>query len=270
MFAQRAIISLTLGPLALYLVYLGGWFYFVPLLFILLVAVHEYNYILQNMNLHTSVWVMGIAVLLLLVSAQFLSLTWFGLALLVGMFLVLAYALWLYERDLSATAVVDWMAMIGGVILFGVIGSYFIQLRNLPAAGWQWTILALASTWSADSGAYLTGKFLAGNILGRHALAPRLSPKKTVEGYVGGIVFSIIFTLIFAYFLDIAYLPAIVLSILAATLTPLGDLGISLLKRVAQVKDSGHLIPGHGGALDRVDTLLWAVAIAYYLVLLFY
>jgi phosphatidate cytidylyltransferase len=94
-----------------------------------------------------------------------------------------------------------------------------------------------------------------------------LSPNKTVEGYIGGIVFGTIITAVVANWLQIPLAVGLVLGLLSSIISPLGDLAISLLKREANVKDSGVLFPGHGGALDRLDTLLWSVTMAYYLAL---
>ena len=121
----------------------------------------------------------------------------------------------------------------------------------------------------ADSAAYVVGKFLAGNVLGKHHLSPRLSPNKTVEGYVGGIVLGTALTILLAYFLQLPLVEALILGLLISFISPLGDLGISLLKREAGVKDSGTIFGGHGGALDRVDSLIWSVAMAYYVVAFF-
>lgn len=266
---QRALIALTLGPLALYLVYLGGWFYFLPIAAILLLATYEFGQMMRHMGLHVSLWLLIPAVLAQLLQGQWPQLHLVGPAIIVSLLAILAYVLWLYERRLSDTAPMDWMAMLGGVVLLGWIGSHFLRLRGVETNPWQWTILALVSTWAADSGAYLVGKFMAGKVLGRHQLSPRLSPNKTVEGYVGGIVLGTIITLIFAYFLHLPFLTAVVLGLLASIVSPLGDLGISLLKREAKIKDSGNIFGVHGGALDRIDSVLWSVTMAYYLVVLF-
>lgn len=267
MFWQRAVIAFTLGPLALYLVYLGGWFYFIPITLILLLAAYEYSQMMRQIGLTVSYRLLAPAVLLLLLSAQWPNLPIMGPALLLSLLAILAYVLWLYEGRKSETAPLDWMAMMGGLLLFGWVGGHFLRLRGVEVAPWQWTILALASTWSADSGAYLVGKFLAGKVLGRHQLSPRLSPNKTVEGYFGGVVLGVIITLIFAALLQLPWTIALVLGLLTSLVSPLGDLGISLLKREAHIKDSGTVFGVHGGALDRIDSLLWSVTMAYYLVL---
>jgi len=152
-------------------------------------------------------------------------------------------------------------------MLMGWLGSYFFRLRGQELRmDWEWTMLAMLGTWIADSAAYVVGKFLAGNVLGKHSLSPRLSPNKTIEGYGGGIVLGTAFTVLLAYFLQLPLAPALILGLLISIVSPLGDLGISLLKRESGVKDSSTLFGSHGGALDRVDSLIWSMAMAYYVV----
>lgn len=125
--------------------------------------------------------------------------------------------------------------------------------------GHRWLLVALAIVWAADTGAYF-----AGRKFGKHKLAPRVSPNKTVEGLLGGVVAGIAIGLAVALFAGAApaQLPAVALVALAAVLfSVVGDLFESLLKRHAGVKDSGDLIPGHGGILDRVDGVLAALPV---------
>lgn len=268
MFLQRALITFTVGPLALYLIYLGGWFYFVPITAVLLLAAYEYVQLFRRHNWHLSLWVVATAVLPLLIISQWFQPLYLAPALLIGSLVAMAYALVLYERRQSQTSLADWMAMMGGILLIGWIGGHFFLLRRVETSAWQWTMVAILSTWIADSGAYVVGKFLAGKILGRHKLSPRLSPNKTVEGYVGGIFFGILVTLAIAQYLSLPLYLAFLIALFASAVSPLGDLGISMIKREVGVKDSGMLFPGHGGALDRIDSLVWSVAAAYYLIIL--
>jgi phosphatidate cytidylyltransferase len=125
--------------------------------------------------------------------------------------------------------------------------------------GHRWLLTALAIVWAADTGAYF-----AGRKLGQHKLAPRVSPNKTWEGLLGGVLAGTAAGLIFALIAGAtaAQLPAVALVALAAVLfSVVGDLFESLLKRHANVKDSGHLIPGHGGILDRIDGVLAALPV---------
>jgi phosphatidate cytidylyltransferase len=93
-----------------------------------------------------------------------------------------------------------------------------------------------------------------------------LSPGKTVEGYAAGVIFGTLATLGLAYALDLSLTVALLLGLLISIVSPGGDLVISLLKREAGVKDSGRMLPGHGGALDRMDSLLWSVTMSYYVI----
>jgi phosphatidate cytidylyltransferase len=130
-------------------------------------------------------------------------------------------------------------------------------------AGWQATLVLMGTVVVSDSAQYYTGR-----AFGRRPLAPAISPKKTVEGAIGGVVFGILFMTIAGRYvfplLGIAALAA--LGAVVVTLGILGDLFESRLKRVAGVKDSSSIIPGHGGVLDRIDALLFAIP-AYYFVL---
>jgi phosphatidate cytidylyltransferase len=124
--------------------------------------------------------------------------------------------------------------------------------------GFGWTVLAFVATWLNDTLAYFGGRFF-----GRHKMLPTISPKKTWEGFAGGAIGSVLAGLILKAIFPEAWLPGLTVAgcflvgIVAALLGPTGDLVESMLKRAAGVKDSGSLIPGHGGLLDRIDALLF-------------
>ena len=123
--------------------------------------------------------------------------------------------------------------------------------------GHRWLLTALMVVWAADTGAYFSGRHF-----GWHKLAPKISPNKTVEGLVGGMLLAVIVGVVLSLFAgaSVEQLPAVALvSAIAALFSVVGDLFESLLKRHAGVKDSGHLIPGHGGILDRLDGVLAAL-----------
>jgi phosphatidate cytidylyltransferase len=128
----------------------------------------------------------------------------------------------------------------------------------LPNGLW-WVLVALFGVWGSDTGAFFTGRFI-----GRHRLAPTISPGKTWEGVFGGLVLGTIAVVLFSAPLGIPWYLAIVLGILVTIASVLGDLAESLIKRQAHVKDSGQLFPGHGGMLDRIDSLLFAVIVVYF------
>ena len=265
-FMQRAIMALTLGPLALYLTYKGGLFFFIPLSLILLLATIEYGQLTQKLGLLPSLWILAASSLAFYVASQWAEPPITAVIMVIALLLSLFYSLWLYETREDGLALPTWMAMVGGVVLLGWLTAHFFRLRGIEPMGWQWTVLVFVGTWIADSAAYVVGKFMAGNVLGKHYLSPRLSPNKTVEGYVGGIVIGTAITVLTAYLLQLPLIVALVLGLLISTLGPIGDLGISLLKREAGAKDSGTTFRSHGGALDRIDTLMWTTAIGFYVI----
>ena len=131
-------------------------------------------------------------------------------------------------------------------------------------------LLSLVAVWVADTAAYFIG-----TAYGKRRLAPRLSPKKSWEGYLSGVFFGILLTPLFLFLFQRLGLPsdpafsltnASLLGFALSVLPTFGDLGESMIKRQMKVKDASQLLPGHGGVLDRIDSWLWALPIAYYLV----
>lgn len=158
----------------------------------------------------------------------------------------------------------SWMAYLFGILYVTVPFGYFILLRQF-AHGIAFLFFVLLITWLAD-----TGGFVVGLSLGRRALAPTLSPKKTIEGLIGGVIFSVVGALI-SHFWFLPFLPlweCAMLGVGIALIGALGDLGESAIKRSVSIKDSGTIIPGHGGMLDRVDSLLLTGPVFYYYVIL--
>jgi phosphatidate cytidylyltransferase len=140
-----------------------------------------------------------------------------------------------------------------GAVYPGLLISALVPLRQLPLGFW-WVLLALTVTWANDTGAYF-----AGRAFGKHKLYPRISPSKTWEGAIGGSLASIagacVVQQVWLHTLSLS--GAALIGAGAAVLGPLGDLSESMLKRAFGAKDSGKLLPGHGGLLDRLDALLF-------------
>ena len=146
-----------------------------------------------------------------------------------------------------------------GILYIGTLGSFIGLVRDLPH-GIFWILLLLGMTWLNDTFAYL-----AGHRFGRRRLAPRISPGKTIEGFLGGYLGSFCAFLLVSFFLDnpLTLRDGFFLTFLVGTIAPVGDLSESLIKRSFHVKDSGTIIPGHGGMLDRIDALLFAAPVVY-------
>jgi phosphatidate cytidylyltransferase len=157
-----------------------------------------------------------------------------------------------------------------GVAYFGLLGVYFFRLRELPNGAWH-LLLVFIATWAYDTGGYF-----AGNLWGRHKLAPLASPKKTWEGCIGGFVLVIIGLFLLWKGMNYLGVPnpygladVLVLSLLLSFFAQVGDLVESVIKRSLSAKDSGSFFPGHGGVFDRIDSLLFnAPVLFYYLILL--
>jgi phosphatidate cytidylyltransferase len=159
----------------------------------------------------------------------------------------------------------DSAVTIFGVVYVGGAMTYLVRLRGLPS-GEDLILFLLVVTWAADTGGYYVGKRF-----GRHPLAPRISPKKTFEGLIGGVVLAIVAVYAARFWQPFSALTVIDSILLGTILTVVGlagDLAESAVKRAAGVKDSGGLLPGHGGMLDRVDSLLFTGPTFYYYVLL--
>ncbi len=152
-----------------------------------------------------------------------------------------------------------------GVVYIALPLSYLILLSNVKAGRW-WIIFFLVVIWCNDSFAFLTGK-----VIGRHRLSPVISPGKTVEGLFGGIGAGMIAAVIFNNFFQLVpgYLAVLLFSVVIGVVGVFGDLTESLIKRWAGVKDSGTIVPGHGGILDRIDSIIFAAPALYYLLVLF-
>ena len=147
-----------------------------------------------------------------------------------------------------------------GFFYLGLLPSFMIQILNLPH-GMIWFNSLLAIVFAGDVGAYLTGISL-----GKKKIMPLISPKKTIEGSIGGIVFSLLASLVISYhFLpQLNLISFLLLTFATSVVAQFGDFFESVLKRVAEVKDSGKIMPGHGGILDRIDGVLFGAPIVLF------
>jgi phosphatidate cytidylyltransferase len=189
-------------------------------------------------------------------------------AFLLGLFILTLCFLW-SSRPLKEM-VVSVSVTFFGAAYFGVLGHYFFRLRDLPQGAWHLVWLYVA-TWAYDTGGYFGGRWF-----GKHHFAPLASPKKSVEGCIGGFLLVLAGLLFLWKAMAALNVPSdynladvAALSVLLSLFGQLGDLVESVIKRSLSAKDSGSLLPGHGGMFDRIDSLLFnAPILFYYLVLL--
>ena len=152
-----------------------------------------------------------------------------------------------------------------GILYVAFLLPHFIFLHGLPL-GPRWVIFVVAIGMAGDTGGYAIG-----HLIGRHKLMPRVSPGKTVEGAMGIIAGSLLAAAVckLLFLEDLGWNEALLLALVMAIVGQIGDLSESIMKRTFAVKESGWLFPGHGGVLDRIDSLLFPVAFLYYYILLF-
>ncbi|MCL6478108.1 MAG: phosphatidate cytidylyltransferase [Peptococcaceae bacterium] len=246
-------------PVLLAAVWYGGWAHFALTLLIMVLALLELNNILCRMDLRPSFPAMAAGVLVLGASAYRGGTDALGLAVAP----VVVFFLLLVVVRYPALLPGDVLAGLGGTLYIGLF-VYFYLIRTL-AGGMVWILVMLAGTWAGDTAAYVVGKKM-----GRRKLAPQLSPGKTVEGALGGIGGSVLGALV----VYLIYRPAplyavVVLGALVGLFGLLGDLFESSLKRTAGLKDTSRIIPGHGGVLDRFDSMIFTAPAVYYFIVLF-
>jgi phosphatidate cytidylyltransferase len=259
---SRLVVVLILLPLVIGLVYLGGWWLWGLALAGGIVALHELYRIARDLRPLVLAGYVGFALALL--GVELGGVPWlFGglLATLLCSFLVFG----LSHRRPSATTSFG-TTLLGVLWVGGGIGCLLL-VRDIPDYGF-WAVMAvLFSVFAAD-----TAAFFVGRAVGRHKLAPAISPGKTWEGLVAGLAAGTLVAFLILYrdrdeFLTIA--ESLAFGAFIALAAVAGDLFESSVKRDLQVKDSGNLLAGHGGMLDRLDALLFAGPAAYFTILAF-
>lgn len=196
-------------------------------------------------------------------STLWMSLVWWSVAFVLVIFYPLSAKLWRNVRTLKLLfGLLTIVPFFWGMVALRQYG----YVENHYTGAW-WLLYVMLLVWAVDSGAYLFGK-----LFGKRKLAPKVSPGKTWEGLIGGLLTSALISWLFGRYVPLNVLPSTLLicSIIAALASVLGDLTESMFKREAGIKDSGHLIPGHGGILDRIDSLTAAVPVFACLMLLVY
>ncbi len=257
MLKTRILSSLVLIPVVLGLTYVGGPYFAALVALLGLLAAYEFYQIVRQ--------------------AGYRPFTAVGLALAAGLFLdayapqmqiwrwvvaagVMTPMVWQILRKDTEGFLTGWALTLAGAVYTGGLFGHMILLRNLPQ-GLGWVLVTFAGTWACDSAAYL-----AGVNLGKHGFFTHISPHKTWEGAIGGFVAGIVATVVAGHLVGLALWQGLVLGAILVVGATFGDLAESLIKRQVGVKDSGTLIPGHGGALDRIDSLMFGGLIVYYFV----
>jgi phosphatidate cytidylyltransferase len=261
MLIKRFASALVLIPLVALVAYLGGWPFTVAIALVGLLAGYEYLALLRRFDLHPCLPLALLYLLCAIADGQWPELgilrwaTWFGMALLLSE--------QVFRRNRPGS-LASWATALAGAAYIGLSLSYFIRLRALDQ-GLALVAVALIGTWVSDSGAYFVGI-----TWGKRRLAPEISPNKSWEGVWGGLATGVLAVWLMGWLLlGLPHWQGVLLGVALVAAATLGDLAESVIKRQVGVKDSGALIPGHGGMLDRVDSLLFVAPTVYYCVMLF-
>jgi phosphatidate cytidylyltransferase len=254
-FVIRLIGSVAVAAPTVLIALFGEPLFTVSMALVVLIGARELNTLLCGAGYQSSVRVTALTALAVFAGVRFPELP----LLLPALSLVLMGSFALQLRHARDQRVGDWAVSFAGGLYLGWTGGHLAELRVLPDGLW-WLALAIGATWATDSGAYLIGR-----ALGKHKLAPAISPGKTWEGYFGGLIAGGLTGAAIGAASPPGLLAGALAGTLVGALSVFGDLIESMIKRQANAKDSGHLIPGHGGVLDRIDSLLWSGVIVFYI-----
>jgi phosphatidate cytidylyltransferase len=244
-------------PVVLFITYVGGWPFAITIGAVTLAATVEF-YMMMRAGSYRPALHLGLPAAVALAVWPFVTArpaqAWIAILVLVvsvagGWYLLPAN----YRGGLGG-----WLSTVAGAAYIGLFLGHLSLLRQVHDGAW-WVVASFLMTWGYDSGAYFAGSYL-----GRHPFMQHVSSRKTLEGVAGGLIVSTIVALILAPTVGVVAWKALLLGLGAGMACQTGDLVESMLKRHAGVKDSGRIIPGHGGLLDRIDGLLFAGVLTYY------
>ena len=262
----RIITALVGIPVLLYIIISGGWILKVSIIGIALIGVYElYNAFSKKYNPIRSE---GYALVSLIAMASFSGHLSLGLMIA----LLVMGSLISVVKEYPRYTITDVSLTIFGPLYIGLLFSFISLVREWPM-GEFFVWLIFISAWGTDTFAYFTGYFI-----GKNKLAPALSPKKTIEGAIGGVIgaalLAFVYTWVYGTYYNgdmMQYLFGIpLITALASVIAQFGDLSASAIKRFFDVKDFGYILPGHGGILDRFDSVLFTAPFVYTVLYLFF
>ena len=262
---KRLIVAGILVPMVAAFIILGSWPFALFIALGLGLAGWEYWRAFRMGDFSPSLFLMLVCILGLVWLRYHFQFQYMDLWLAGLILLSMTFAVFQQARNVPQAAF-NFAITVSGALYIGWLGSYAISLRAQPL-GLPWTLLAIFSASMSDAGGYLFG-----SLWGKHKIAPAISPKKSWEGYFGGLLVAAVGTWLAAllcqhFFAGLNPLHGLFLGIVLAIFVPVGDFSESMLKRQFNLKDTSHILPGHGGILDRIDSSLWALPIGFYLLL---
>jgi phosphatidate cytidylyltransferase len=260
---QRLLSALVLIPIVIALIWFGGWIAFVGAALALGLGTWELRAMFAHKGWYPLTFLSIGLSLDFLVAAMLPGYRLMLIGIGISAFIILSFTWVMVTRPTIERTLIDWALTLAIPFYLGWPMALFLLLRGdqmgYGSNGFWWVLALFFMVWANDTGAYVTGHFF-----GRNKLAPHISPAKTREGFVGGLLLAVVATYLFTLPLHIAWYHVVALGVLVAIAATVGDLAESLLKRGTGVKDSGTIVPGHGGILDRMDSLLFAVLVVFF------
>ena len=268
MFWRRALSVVVLVPLVFLIIYWGDWLYLLLVLVSMLMMQVEYcrlaQHFTEKLNPVMPALLTGVFCLLAYllpaltktISDSTVMFTFFTFVF------IYVFAESIFRAKVDGELITVTLKLTGILTIGWALGYHLILLRNAESVGRHLIFLLCGTIWCSDTGAYLVGR-----AFGKHKLGTPVSPHKTVEGTIGGLVVgTLIGSVLGVILLDgkLFWVNAAFIGLLLSVLGQLGDLSASLMKRTAGVKDSGDVIPGHGGFIDRCDSLIFSTPALYY------
>ncbi|MCY3722397.1 phosphatidate cytidylyltransferase [Candidatus Poribacteria bacterium] len=268
MFWRRALSVAVLAPLVLLIVYQGDWLYLILVSVVVVMMQVEYcrlaQHFTEKLNPVMPALLSGVFCLFAYFLPELTQTT--AASTVIFSYFTFVFIYIFAESIFRAKVAGELLAVtlkLTGILTIGwALGYHLILLRNAEPIGRQLIFLLAGIIWCSDTGAYLVGR-----AFGKHKLGTPVSPRKTIEGTIGGLVVGTLTSFLLNAILlkgTLSWGHAIFIGLLLSVLGQLGDLSASLMKRTAGVKDSGQVIPGHGGFIDRCDSLIFSTPVLYY------
>ncbi len=261
MHLKRWITGLSALPFLIFLVYIGGFPFIILVGFACICSLWEYFRIVFNADSEIMngavIWWGYFVGLTVIVAAHIAGSESVLVVLALNLVIVGLISMFLYKSKPSVVNIIP--KQVQGIVYIPLLLSFLVTIRRDPD-GMTWIFLLLAIIFAGDISAYYVGSYL-----GRHKLNPAISPGKTIEGALGGLAGNLLVGSIGKFFFlpALSWGPALLFFLAVGLAGQVGDLFESEFKRSSQIKDSGGILPGHGGFLDRIDALLFASPVAY-------
>ena len=268
MFWRRALSVVVLVPLVLLIIYWGNWLYLLLVSIVVVMMQVEYCRLAQHFTEKLNPVMPALLTGAFCLFAYFLPTlteTVSAATVIFSFFtfvFIYVFAESIFRGKVAGELLAATLKLTGILTIGWALGYHLILLRNAEPVGRELIFLLAGIIWCSDTGAYLVGR-----AFGKHKLGTPVSPRKTVEGTISGLVVGTLTSFVLSMILlngTLSWVNAIFIGLLLSVLGQLGDLSASLMKRTAGVKDSGQVIPGHGGFIDRCDSLIFSTPVLYY------